>query len=132
MKSGGSTVSTSLTCDFEIVTVQVSFSAKSVPGSIVNVTGPPAHEAACAPLVGHVIANHGSVTSTGSLNVTVIDASRATDVASAAGIVETTAGAVSVVVRGFGAPTAKSFALLSVSCAPPFLRSAAVVFVRVA
>ena len=78
-----------------MVTVQASPAAKSASGSSVNVVGPPLAVAACGPLVVQAMVNHDPVTSTASLNVTVTFASRATSVASFAGVVLATVGGLS-------------------------------------
>src|SRR5439155_468025 len=105
------------------VTVHVSFAAKSVAGSSVNVVGPPLTDAVCPPLVPHEMSYQPSVTSTGSLSV--IETLELTDTPFAlfAGEVELTVGAWSApqtlsgdaVLRGFGEPVTKSFALAFVS-----------------
>jgi hypothetical protein len=95
MLSGGSFASWSATCAATIVTVHVSPKAKLVPGSSVNVVGPPLTEAACEPLVPHEIVVQLPVTFTGSLNVTLTFELTATSVAPAAGVVLLTAGAAS-------------------------------------
>src|SRR5437588_7782503 len=138
MLSGGSLVSWSVTFAAKTVTVQVSPWTKSVLGSRVNVVGPPLTVALCPPLVAQEIEYQLPVTSTGSVNVMETFAFTATSVAPFAGDVLATAGAASLpqiwvgvsVVRGAGAPAAKSAELLSVSWQPPLLRRAAVVFVR--
>src|SRR5919201_53054 len=130
MLSGGSFVSWSVTFAAKTVTVQVSPWTKSVPGSRVNVVGPPLTVALCPSLVPHEIEYQLPVTSTGSLNVIETFELTGTSVAPFAGVVLATPGAVSAVqlkvglrrLRGFGAPTAKSAELLSVSVHPLFLR----------
>ena len=81
-----------------------------------------------------------SETLTGSLKLIVTFASRETPVAPAAGVLVATDGALSppqkngsaVLLRGFGDPTLKSVAWLSVSVQPWLFLSAAVVLLRVA
>ena len=91
--SGGSFSSTSVTFAPEIVTVQLSFPAKSVVGSSVNVRGPPVAVASCVPLSVHSIENHSPVADTSSPNVTLTFASNATSAAFAAGVRAVTLGA---------------------------------------
>jgi len=85
----------------------------------------------------HVTANHAPLTVTGSLKVMPMLASSGTPVAPSAGRVEATCGPVAHgasgddVLRGAGAPAAKSAALLSVSVQPPSARKAAVVLLSV-
>ena len=118
-----------------IVSVQVSPPTKSVVGSREKVVGPPLTVAVFAPLTLQFSVNHGSVTLTGSLKVTVTSLFKATSVAPSAGVVLLTVGAASVthglrgdaVLRGFGAMAVKSAPLLSVSVQPLPLRSTAVV-----
>jgi hypothetical protein len=136
--SGGSIRSTSWTPASSIVTVQLSFEAKSASGSSVYVVGPPVTVAVCRPDVLHEIVCHGSTTVTGSLNVTVMLLSPATSLAPFAGLVLDTEGALSATTsqkcrkdnefRGAGVAALKSAPLLSVSVQPPFARNAAVVF----
>ena len=91
--------------------------------------GPPETASAWPPLTEQEIVNALGVTVTGSLNVTRTLLSNATSFVLFAGSMAVTVGAVSpLLLRGFGAPTVKSAALLSVSAAP---RSAAVVLLRV-
>jgi hypothetical protein len=134
--SGGSSVSWSETWPPNTVTVHVSAVAKSASGFSVNVVGPPLTVAVCAPLEPHEIEYHVPLTFTGSLNVIETLLLTSTPVAPEAGFVLATVGAASeghvmlIVssVRGFGAPTAKSEALLSVSTQPSPARKTAVVF----
>ena len=113
MLSGGSRRSWSATSAASTVTVHVSAVAKSVPGSIANVVGPPVAVAAWPPLVPHT----------------------ATPAAPLAGTVAVTEGAASLqfpagdaALRGAGGAATKSAELLSVSRQPPPARNAAVVF----
>src|SRR3954453_16338250 len=139
MLSGGSVVSWSVTFAAKTVTEQVSFGAKFVSGSSVNVVGPPPTVAVCPSLVLQAIEYQPSAADTGSENVTEMFESTATLLEPLAGDVEVTDGAVSAghlangvkKFRGFGEPTEKSAELLSVSAQPPELRSAAVVLERV-
>src|ERR687891_1829378 len=140
MLSGGSSASWSDTCAADTVTVHVSAKAKSASGLSVNDVGPPVASAVCTPLAPHEIEYQLPVTSTGSLKVIVMFASRATPVAPLAGVLLATEGAVSasqtcgstVLLRGLGAPTLKSALLLSVSAQPSLFLSAAVVLLSVA
>ena len=106
------------------MTVQVSLVEKSVAGSSAYVRGPPATDAACAPLVVQVIAYHAPLTATSSLKVIETFASLATSTAPFAGVFEATDGAASPPVGpnfwGLLAlgPT-KSATLSSVSWVPP-------------
>src|SRR3954471_13692559 len=93
--SGGSFVSWSDTWAAKTVTVQVSPAEKSVPGSSVNVVGPPLVVALCDPLVPHEIESQAAPSVTGSLNVTEMFAAVATSVAPALGVVELIRGAAS-------------------------------------
>src|SRR5919109_783067 len=135
MLSGGSLVSWSVTFPANMVAVPVSLGAKSLSGSGVKVLGPPLVVAVCEPLTKQEIENQLPVTLTGSLNVTLTFASSATSLAPLAGERLATEGAVSAAqlrvgerrLRGVGAPTVKSPALLSVSVQPFWFRSAAVV-----
>src|SRR5262245_41877769 len=72
------------------------------------------------------------VTVTGLFNVMTMFDAIGTLVALAAGVVVLIAGRPSALLRGVGAPVAKSVELLSVSVAPPVFRMAAVVLLRVA
>src|SRR5918994_114811 len=136
MLSGGSIASLSVTSEARTRTVQVSLAEKSVVGLSVNAVGPPVTVAVCPALDPQEIADQLLVVSTGSLNVIVMFASRATPVAPFAGVVAATDGGASsphvrVIVRRFrgaGAPTVKFAAFWSVSTHPPSARSAAVVF----
>ena len=135
MLSGGSRRSWSATSAASTVTVHVSAFAKSVPGSIANVAGPPVAVAAWPPLVPHTTLNHVPATFTGSENVTLMLASTATPDAPLAGTVAVTEGAASLqfpagdaALRGAGGAATKSAELLSVSRQPPPARNAAVVF----
>ena len=76
-----------------MATVHASPSTKSASGSSVNVRGPPLTTAVCIPLLVQEISNHEPVTETSSLNITVTSVSRATCVASLAGVVSVTVGA---------------------------------------
>jgi hypothetical protein len=87
--------------------------------------------AVCAPLLGQLIVNHDPAVLTGSEKLTTMFDATPTFVAPSAGAVDATVGAGSDVPRGAGAPAAKSAELSFVSCAPPFLRCADVVFVSV-
>src|SRR4051812_2708933 len=135
MLSGGSTVSWSVTSAATTVTVQVSPWEKSELGSSVKVVGPPETVAVCAPLALQEIEYHEPVTLTGSLNVIETLEPTSTPEAPLGGTVEATLGATSAahdvvgepVLRGVGAPAAKSEPLSSVSVQPAFLRSTAVV-----
>src|SRR5262245_1083447 len=118
--SGGSFVSTSCRAVAAIVVEQVSPSTNAASGSSVNVTGPlPATTVAvCAPDDVHWMPNQPGSTVTGSEKVIVRFVLGSTPDAPAAGTVEATLGAASpALVRGFGAPVAKSWALSSVSVA---------------
>src|SRR5918999_1597837 len=129
--SGGSTVSASATFAARTVTVQLSFSAKSLPGSSVYVAGPPDTVAGCAPLVEHEIENQSPVVETSSLNVMLMPESRATSAAPEAGVVAVTRGASSVttsqecgavaLLRGAVGAAVKSAAVLLASVQPPLL-----------
>ena len=100
MLSGGSSASISLTCAAKTVTVQVSPSAKSVPGSSVKVVLSALDATAViGPLVEQERSNHAPSTVTGSLKTTSILASSATPVSPSAGTVEATRGARSPAVR---------------------------------
>src|SRR5437667_7574076 len=137
MLSGGSFVSWSETFAATTVTVQLSPGTKSVSGSSVKVVGPPLTVALCEPLAPQEIEYQTPLTFTGSLNVMLTLALVATSVAPFAGVVDETEGATSakqlkvgeIRFLGFGAPTEKSAALLSVSAQPLAFRKAAVVFV---
>src|SRR5207247_1277189 len=96
MLSGGSRRSWSATSAASTVTVHVSAFAKSAPGSIANVVGPPVAVAAWPPLVPHTTLNHVPATFTGSENVTLMLASTATPDAPLAGTVAVTEGAASL------------------------------------
>ena len=61
-----------------------------------NVVGPPLTAAVWAPLPVQEMVNHGSVTFTASLKVMAMSEARATLVASSAGVVAVTVGAISV------------------------------------
>ena len=76
------------------VSVHVSASAKFVSEFSVKTCGPPVATAVCGPLDVHEIVYQVSVTSTFSLKVTVIFASKA-PTAPLAGVVEDTPGALS-------------------------------------
>jgi hypothetical protein len=120
------------------VTVHDSPAVKLVSGSSVNVVGPPPGTAVWAPLVAQWIVYQPVSTLTPSLKVTEMFASAATPLAPAAGDRASTDGASSApqtwngdaVLRGVGAPTTKSFRLLSVSMQPLPLRRAALVLLR--
>src|SRR5262245_32722091 len=129
MLSGGSSVSWSVTWVATTVTVHNSLDAKSASGSRVNVVGPPLTAALWVPLA-HEIVNQLPVAFTGSLKLSVMLALRAIPTAPFAGVVLETVGAWSALLRGSGEPTSKSVGLSLVSCAPPLLRSAAVVLLR--
>ena len=96
MASGGSTTSWSVTAAPVTATLQVSPVARSTAGSSVKAVGPPETVAAWAPLVAQVRVRAPAARSTGSVNVTVGLTSAATPVAPSAGVVDWTAGAVSV------------------------------------
>src|SRR2546427_8963005 len=122
-----------------MVTAQVSCATRPAVGFSETVVGQPVEAAGCAPLREQEIVNHGTVTVTGSLNVTEIFALNATPLAPADGTVPLTSGGWSLQfpsgeaeLRGLGAPTPKSAALLSVSTQPLPGRSAAVVLLSVA
>src|SRR6266540_3651256 len=132
MLSGGSFVSWSVTFAAKTVTVQVSAAAKSESGSSVKLVGPPLTVAVWAPLVVQLSEYQEPVTSTGSLKPIVTLLLTATSTAPALGFRLTTEGAASLVPRGFGAPTSKSLALLSVSVPPAAFRRAAVVLLGAA
>ena len=89
-------MSVSVTFAARTVTLQLSFSAKSVAGSSVKVRGPPDTVAWWAPLVVHEIENQSPLVETSSLNVMLMPASRATSAAFGAGVVAVTRGASSV------------------------------------
>src|SRR6266498_6008733 len=125
MLSGGSSVSWSVTWLAITVTVHNSLYAKSVSGSNVKLVGPPLTAAGWLPLVAHKNVNQLPVTSTVSLKLIVILAAMATPIAPFDGVVLATAGAMSWLFRGLGAPTTKSVGLLSVSVAPFPSRSTA-------
>src|SRR3954452_5725830 len=101
-----------------IVNVQVSPATKSGLGSRTYVVWPPDASAVWPPLTLQSIVNQVPAIETGSLKVTVLFGASSTFGAPAAGVVDTTVGATSPVVRGFGAPALKSAALSSVSVAP--------------
>src|SRR5918996_3041423 len=140
MLSGGSSASWSDTCTADTVTVHVSAKAKSASGSSVNDVGPPVAVAVWPLLEPHEIEYQLPVTSTGSLKVIVMFASRATPVAPLDGVLLATEGALSAsqrkgsatLLRGLGDPTLKSVLLLSVSVQPWLFLSAAVVLLSVA
>src|SRR5947207_6801261 len=117
-------------------TEHVSLLAKSVSGSSVKVVGPPVTVAVCAPLVRHTIRNQDPMTSTGSLNVTVMLLPTGIPAAPAAGVRAVRVGGSSPVqawraedlLRGVGPPlVTKSKEFESVSVQPSDRRSAAVV-----
>src|SRR5436190_1001011 len=99
MASGGSPASWSVTGAAKTVAVQVSPSAKSAFGLIVNVVGPPVTTVSATlrvPEVGHTIWNQLPVTFTGSLKVTVRFVLADCCVAPFTGVVPVTDGAASV------------------------------------
>src|SRR5439155_3147621 len=140
MLFGGSTVSRSVTSEASTVTVQLSENPKSTAGSRLNVVGPPLCVAVCEPLVAQLIVYQAVETSTGSLKVIAMLVLKETSVALFRGDVAVTAGALSpvqkcngdAVLRGLGAPTAKSDALLSESVQPLSARRTAVVLLGAA
>src|SRR4029079_2620918 len=125
--SGGSIASWSATLAAVTVSEHTSPSTKFVTGSIVNVVGPPEYVAGLGVAL-HLRSNHGSVTLTASLNVTVRLALTSTSVAPFTGNVETTVAAWSPLAWGSGTPAVKSAALSFVSVAPPPFRWTDVVF----
>ena len=92
MLSGGSIASWSVTPLACTVTVQDSFSTKSVSGLSVNVVGPPLTVAVWLPLVTQLMSNQVPVTFTGSLKVMSTFAFTATSPAPFAGVVVVTDG----------------------------------------
>ena len=85
---------------------------------------------ACGEPPGHSTEKELAVALTGSLKLTVRFALVETLLAPLVGTVLETLGAASVLLRGLGGPAVKSAELLSVSVAPPFARSAAVLLDR--
>ena len=84
----------------------------------------------CCPLTAQVMSNQAPATSTGSVNVTMIVASRGALLPLVRGSVPSTSGpssTIGAVRRGAGAPVAKSLPLLSVSVLPLPARNIAVV-----
>src|SRR5688572_16867686 len=88
ISSGGSAVSVSVTLAASIVNVHVSAVEKFTSGSITNVVVPLPATAVWAPLLVQVMSNQAPSTFTGSLKVTVRDASSATFDAPWAGSVD--------------------------------------------
>src|SRR3954447_2309339 len=119
-------LSTSSVCT---LAVHDSSRTKSAFGSSMYSLGPPLSAKSWAPLRVQVIVKLSAVRSIGPLKVNVTLLSSGTSFWPLAGFVEVTATGGGLL-RGFGGPTVKSAALLSVSTAPPPLRSAAVVLVR--
>src|SRR5438094_2063451 len=140
MLFGGSTVSRSVTSEANTVTVHLSENPKSTAGSRLNVVGPPLCVAVCEPLVAQLIVYQAVETSTGSLKMIAMLVLKETSVALFRGDVAVTAGALSpvqkcngdAVLRGLGATTAKSDALLSESVQPISARRTAVVLLGAA
>ena len=121
--SGGSALSRSVTSSATIVAMHDSFATRSTAGSRTKVVGPPLTDAACGPLVSHVMVNHDPATATGSLNVTSRFAFGWTSPSPSLGVVAATLGAssggatvVNETITSFAMASGGSFVSWSVTC----------------
>src|SRR6185436_162914 len=124
--------STSCTKSLKIVTVHCSAARKFTFGVMTKLSGAPGATVASLwlPVVTQLMPYQPVLTSTGSVKLRMMLASRGAFGAFVAGSVFTIAGPISempAVRGGFGAPARKSLPLTFVSVLPPFLRSADVV-----
>src|SRR3954447_3241021 len=131
-----SSVSRSWTESLKIVTEHCSAATKFTLGVMTQVFGAPSTNVASLwmPVVEQLMLNQPGSTSTSSVNVTIMLASRGAEVALLTGSVLTMAGPnswIGVVRLGFGTPVMKSLPLTFVSVLPPALRKSDVLLLGV-